>query len=741
MNPSRAVSAFGIARPLAVGAMFAVLIAIAFGPALHAPFDFDDGPAITENATIRQLSPLGVPLHPLADTPVSGRPITNLSFALNYALNARLGVAQSPVSESPQQTVGFHAVNLLIHLATALLLLAVGRRTIRDGKIPGVRPDADWFALVLAALWLVHPLQTEAVDYVTQRTELLVSFFFLAALYASIRAWPAATARRATIAWSVVAVGCAVLGTASKEVMVTAPLIVILYDRAFIAADWIAPWRDPRRRTLYIALTVSVALTFALVSFGARSATVGLNLGLPWYRYLYTQGWAVAHYLRLAFWPVGLAFDYGRNPALGLSALPGCLLAVALCVPTAYAWRSDRWRWAGFLGAFFFIVLAPSSSLIPIRTEIAAERRMYLPLAAVIAFVVALVMHWLRRDSEGSVSRLRSRIRASAAAMLSIMAIGAFVALSHARSALYDDLRARWTDAIRVTPTNGRAYDMLAAAELRATPARLATADSLLARASAVDSAFTPALVRRSTIALAEGRIPDAVALLKRALAIHPNDAMATNQLGTVYLSVRRADLALPYLRAYADFSPNGASLTRLALAYLMTRDLDRAMPLLTRAAQLDPASAESRRYLAAALIERERGAEAIVWLDEAIRLDPASAELSALLSLARAQTRDATGAAQAADHAAALAPDNPSVFILVGRAMLVAGELLDAEVFLERASRLSPNDPQALARLAMVKGRLGKRAEAVQLVQRALRAAPQYLLALEAKAQLESRR
>jgi hypothetical protein len=120
---------------------------------------------------------------------------------------------------------------------SGLLLFGVIRRTARKVHSARWSLSPDTLAALVTVIWLVHPLQTEAVDYVIQRTELLVSLCYLATLYASIRAWDAAT-RRAIAGWSVASVAACFVGMASKEVMASAPLAVILYDRAFCATSW-----------------------------------------------------------------------------------------------------------------------------------------------------------------------------------------------------------------------------------------------------------------------------------------------------------------------------------------------------------------------------------------------------------------------------------------------------------------------------------------------------------------------
>ena len=172
------VAAATAARPgrwaIAIG--LAVAVAVAFSPALRAPFIYDDLESIAGNVTIRRLWPLTVPLTPPADVATTGRPVANLSLALNYAANAVAGVDQAPGASDPNQTTGYHFANLLLHLLAGALLFGVVRRTMQAPRLgERWRAIADPVATAVTAVWLLHPLQTEAVLYLTQRTELLVS--------------------------------------------------------------------------------------------------------------------------------------------------------------------------------------------------------------------------------------------------------------------------------------------------------------------------------------------------------------------------------------------------------------------------------------------------------------------------------------------------------------------------------------------------------------------------------------
>jgi len=199
-------------------ALLAIMMAglSVYANSLSGPFVFDDHPAIVANTTIQQLWPPTLVLQPPPRTPVAGRPLANLSFAANFAVGGL-------------QVEGYHLLNVVIHVLAALALFGVLRRLLR--RTLAAEPDArtDSVALVCALFWVVHPLNTDAVDYVTQRTESLMGLLYLLTLYASIRSWDAEHADR----WSVIAVVANICGICTKETMITAPIIVVLCDRVF----------------------------------------------------------------------------------------------------------------------------------------------------------------------------------------------------------------------------------------------------------------------------------------------------------------------------------------------------------------------------------------------------------------------------------------------------------------------------------------------------------------------------
>jgi hypothetical protein len=269
-----------------------------------------------------------------------------------------------------------------VHLACALLVFGLVRLTLQQ---PALRDRFGARALDLAfavsLLWALHPLNTEAVDYVTQRTESMMALFYLATLVASTRAAAEESPRR----WPIAAVALCAAGMACKESMVTAPVMVALYDRAFVFRSFKEAFT--RRWPLYAGLVATWLLLALLLLGGARVNSAGFSAGVGVWTYLLNQAVMIVRYLYLAIWPWSLVSNYGWPAPLTLAdVLPQAAIVCALLAATLAA--MFRWPAVGFAGCWFFLTLAPTSSVVPIATEVGAERRMYLPLVALITLAV-----------------------------------------------------------------------------------------------------------------------------------------------------------------------------------------------------------------------------------------------------------------------------------------------------------------------------------------------------------------
>lgn len=457
---------------------------VAYWNSLHAGFVFDDFPAIVDNPHVRSVVPLSRSLTSPPEVPTAGRPVASMSFALNYA-------------QGGGDPWWFHATNLVIHVAAALVLFGVVRRTLAMPALaPAVAGASTSLAFAIALLWAVHPLNTQAVTYVVQRVESLMSLFLLLTLYFAIRGDRA------------LAVICCALGMATKQTMVGAPVIVFLWDYLFAAR---LRWR------FYLALAATWAVIVILLVASSRPHSVGAIEGWTPVSYLLTQAGVVLYYLRLAFVPSPLIFDYDWPRASGLDAIAPSLVVGALCVITISGLvRRNPWA---FPAAVFFIVLAPSSSVLPVVTEVAAEHRMYLPLAALIALLLSALHAW---------PRVRRAVLPAALAVAVVLA-----GLTLDRNGVYASDESVWVDTIAKVPANARAHHNYAVDLLKA--GRLADAESHARTAVALNPEMADAQQTLGIALLSLGRPEQGIAALERAHTLDPADGKTLQNLGEAY--------------------------------------------------------------------------------------------------------------------------------------------------------------------------------------------------------------
>lgn len=627
-QPNAIATATSASKPcdtrLLVLAIAVILAAglVAYHNSFSAPFLFDDAPSIADNPTIQRLWPPFAAFSP-PDTgaSVTNRPLINYSFALDYALGGL-------------EVRSYHVTNLAIHLCAALLLFGVVRRTLRQ---PLMRPhfgdEALSIAFTVALLWVVHPLLTESVTYIVQRTESLMGLFYLLTLYAAIRAMDSPR----PLTWQILAFLSCLAGMASKEVMVSAPLMVLLYDRTFAAGTFREAWN--RRKWSYVSLgTTWIFLGWLVFGMGggSRGGTCGVFAKMSSWQYLCTQAEGIVMYLKLSVWPSPLVVDYGtyvaRNPEV---IIPCFLFLGTLVVATAVAlWRRPVW---GFVGVWFFAILAPSSSILPLATQTLAEHRMYLPLAAVITLAVV------------GLHRLSGRRALFAVCGLAIV----FCALTIRRNSDYRSALSIWTDAVAKRPGNGRAFYGLGGALLQA--GRPADAIPMYERALKLEPGLPDYSLGYALLKV--GRGAEAIPIYKRALLLDPKRADVCNDLGDACSDAGRTAEAIGYYEQALRISPGFADAhNNLGSVLYSSGRINEAIAHYRQALKLRPDYPEAEYNLGLALLDTGRLDEAIDAFRSVVRENPGLAV--GWCSLGRALERSGRTAEAAASYEEALRRD-----------------------------------------------------------------------------------
>jgi len=598
------------------------------------------------------------------------RPIVGLSFAANRALG--------------NGTQIYHLFNVLVHAVAGLFLFGVVRRALALVRGETRAVANAWVAWTVALVWLLHPLQTESVAYISQRAESLAGLFTLGLLYGFVRF---ATGARA-LPWALFALASFALGMATKETVAVAPLFVLLCERQFLAGGW-----RPRAR-FHAALVLLWLLLFAL--FPGRqildafapveaNALVGVGATFTPLEYARTQPAVILHYLRLALWPAPLCLDYGwpaaRTPA---EYVPQLVVILALGIGTLVA--LVRSSWLGFVGAWFFVNLAPTSSFVPLE-DAAVEHRTYLPLAALVLLWVLLLERLWRALAPG-----RVLLASAGVALLAGAAAAGTVRRNHDyRSAL-----AMWATVVARAPHNPRGHSGLG----------LALVDA--------------------------GRTAEAADTFARVIELGPTPTDHLN-LGLAYLHSNQFEKALeafePIQGSFPPGSKPGQSLGRAC------RELEAHY---RRALELEPAAAEQQRRLGDVLRLEGKTKDALQAYEEAVRLAPDLAGAHTDLGLALFALGRRAEAFEHFSRAVALAPGGAQEHFHLGRWYLSSGQLDDAAAQFRAAARLdagSAQPRQALARILIAKAGASEaeRREALRFAEEAAALEPRDAETLEA--------
>jgi tetratricopeptide (TPR) repeat protein len=668
---------------LVLGAVAIAMVALAvYHNSLQAPFVLDDDSSIKDNPTIRSLWQSWWPPTNSGVT-VSGRPLLNFSLAVNYAISGR-------------EVWSYHVGNLLIHISAGLVLFGVVRRTLRQPILAErFGEPATALALAVALLWTVHPLQTESVTYIVQRAESLVGLFLLLTLWSFIRSVEPGAKRE----WQSLAFASCLAGMAAKEVMVVAPVLIALYDRIFVSGGWREVWL--RRGRFHLSLFGTwLLLAVLVIAAGRRGGSAGLGTGSS-FNYALAQVGAIGHYLRLAFWPEPLVFDYGESVNTSMAwVLPSAFVVVPLV--GASLWAAWRGRPAGYCGLFFFGILAPTSSVVPVVTQTMAEHRMYLPVAAVISLAVLGLYQWLGRRSW----------------LVFGVLIGAAMFGTYRRNFDYRSSQSIWEDTVAKWPNEARSRSNLGLI-LIASPALRAEGIKHLEKAIEI----SPRDPRpRNNLGLALGSMPgrnaDAVVVFSKLVSMAPEFALGHANLGVVlHKEPGRQEEGLRHIKQALKISPElGPAHSAMGQVLLDYPDQNAAaIQYLSEAIRLNPDDADAHGNLGIALArDPARLVEAIDHMKKALQLMNFSAQvrnnLAAVLAKIPGQQQEAI---RGYCSAILLQPDYWEAHYNLGMLLLdLPGRREQAVKHLEKAAKLAPDNASVRTNVGFaltdIPGRLG---------------------------------
>ncbi|MEZ5354490.1 MAG: tetratricopeptide repeat protein [Bryobacteraceae bacterium] len=507
-------------------ALLAAVVAAFFvyAPALSGPFVFDD-----------LYLPFG---RPEADVwarkpTLENRPLLMITFWLNYLV-------------SGQQTFSYHAVNVVLHVVVAILVFTLCRRLlVWAGE--SLR-KADLLSVFGASVFLLHPIHTEAVAYVASRSDVLSTMLAYAALSVFLGGclrpgggWGAREQNPQPLGFPRALAILALTGAAvaSKEQAAVIPGLLLLADYFWnpgfsfrgIRAHW------PIHGAFALAGAAGVAFVLRIL---AVSDTAGFgSTGVRWFQYFFTQCRVIWHYLLLSVLPLGQNLDpefsysrsvWDRGAALGLAALAAL---------SAAAWLYRRsYPLAAFGWLVFLLLIAPTSSVVPIR-DVAAERRLYYPFLGLVLILLE------------AARRIRiSRPAGIAAAAAVVCCLGY---LTSARAALWADPIALWTETAKASPNKARPRFQLGHALYAA--GRFPESAEAYAAAARVEKPDFGLLLDWALALDAAGRGEEAIERLRQAAQIEKG-AHVYATIGMVQAKLGRYGDALESLSTARSYDP-----------------------------------------------------------------------------------------------------------------------------------------------------------------------------------------
>jgi Flp pilus assembly protein TadD len=544
----------------------ALLLAVAavYSPAPTFDFvNFDDPEYVAGNPhVLAGLTPAGIAWACTSFEHANWHPLTWLSLMLD----AEIGGADPRV---------YHVTNVALHAANALLLFGIlASLTGRLGR-----------SAFVAALFAVHPLHVESVAWITERKDVLSTFFLLLALGAHVR-----YVRAPGIGRYVAVLAAFAAGLMAKPMLVTFPLMLLILDYCPLRRLGRAPEaaaRPGRFGPIAEKLPPAIlALASCGVTLWAQRGAVGSLDQVSLADRLANAAVSYVSYVSHAIWPAGLAVIY-PHPRDTLPGWKVALCACALIAVSVLAVRTARRRPYLLAGWTWYVVtLLPVIGLVQVGVQAMADRYTYVPLLGIYAIgawgVPGLLDRW-----GGIAPRLRARLLATAAlavvaALIPVARTQAghwrdSVALfEHALAVTRDNYRAhaglgkalatagdtgaaieQFREALRIRPQDGEAHADLAA--LLALAGRFAEAEERFVRAASLDPGNAEIRVNLGTTLMRQGRAQEAATAFREALALDPRNASAHKNLGVVLAREGDLESAVLHFSAAVEADPGDA--------------------------------------------------------------------------------------------------------------------------------------------------------------------------------------
>ncbi len=605
---------------------------------------FDDHPAIENNPFIKISSLTIKDIARSLQGYSRSRPVTSLTFALNYRL-AGMNVG------------AYHVTNIIIHILTAYFLFLLVGGTLNIER-PDIKASTRLIAFFSALLWMVNPVQTQSVTYIVQRMNSLSAMFFILACYSYLR-FKISKGKQST-AWFFLCLIFSLLSIGSKENALILPFVIFIYDRLFLG-DPAQPNRF--KPVLLFGIACSILLLIAAIFmhdniFNVISSTYK-DKNFTIIERIMTEWRVVIYYISLIFFPdpsrLSLEHDYPVSHAILSPPTTIICLAALACLLLFSFIAIKKHRFHAFAVLWFLLTLSIESSFIGLA--LIYEHRLYLPSAMLAASIVLTLFTAVRNKKTSTVI------------LLLICIVFSYWTIK--RNEVWHDRTKFWTDCVNKAPKLARpAYNL---AQIYNHEGKIDKAEKLYQRAlknSKNRIEFAWAYIGLGDLALKKGDLISAAKYLARSIDMEPNNPEAHMLMGKVMLKQGKPGIAEKYFRAAMSFNPN---------------------------------IKEIYNNLGKALSAQGKQTDAIAVLKTGIRLFPDYAEALSNLGNLLAETGKTREAEVCFRKAAALAPDNSEIRINISLLLAREGRFSEASQELKKVLQIDPENKKAQAMLRKI--------------------------------------
>jgi Tfp pilus assembly protein PilF len=519
---------------------------LCFKPLTRADFiNYDDPDYVTKNALIKTLKSDRIAYYFTHKTTDLFVPLVFVSYALDFKI---FGMNAS----------GFHLTNILLHLLNVIFVFFLVRSLARN-----------WFyPFIITALFAFHPLHVESIAWITERKDLLYSFFFLLAFFS----WHKYRQKN-KLSFLILSLCLFILSCLSKPMAITFPAAIVLYDHFYAKL----PLLKNILRYLPFAL-VSLLFFYISVHFIDTSVRGSVNTGYSGVDKLFVPFYGLGFYLVKLCFPFYLSVIYPYAEKTGgmlpLTYLLSPLLVGFVCWFVFLSKRSSPEIKAGFL--FFILSMLPVLQIIPNNFTVAADRYVYLPCLGLFFLAAFFIKRYSERRSPGSYT----------IPLFTVIVITTYASLTYIRTRVWNDSITLFSDVIAKYNNAEAAYHNRGVAYNAKGDFQSALPD--LEKSVKLNPASADAWSNYGWTLSALRKYPDAINALEKSVSINPNVLRSQNDLGNTYGVTGRFDLALKHLLIAEKIEPDNPSLNNnIAYTYQQIGETDKAISYYQKAARL----------------------------------------------------------------------------------------------------------------------------------------------------------